>query len=114
MQRNQHSIHIFLGNRKRMELKNVRRTEPVDGSCLHGCRNRYGSGRSFPFLHPRLYPRAGGGKCLNMASTAFSSFFSFFSGLLESASVAVPRHISFLVRPSKISTTSVPMGVFST
>src|SRR5436309_15035678 len=61
-----------------------------------------------------FYPRDGGGKCLNMSSTVFSSFLSFFSGFSDSTSAPEPRQISFFVRPSKMSTTSEPTGVSAT
>src|SRR5262249_54940877 len=53
------------------------------------------------------------GYCLNIFSIALFTFFSFFSPLFDSASLAIPRQIIFLPLASYRSTTRVPTWVVS-
>lgn len=55
-----------------------------------------------------LYQADGGGNFLNIFSTDWFSLSSFFSGLSERVSVAIPRKIACFVLASNRSITNVP------
>jgi hypothetical protein len=59
-------------------------------------------------LDRRYFFEGSGGNFLNILSTPLSRLSMFFSDLLESVSLAEPRHTSFFVFVSKRSTTRVP------
>jgi hypothetical protein len=58
--------------------------------------------------HSATYSASPGGKCLNMLFTFFPSSLMFLPEWFESVPLAAPRHTSFLLLASKMSTTRVP------